>query len=126
MSDWINVQHIAVTNSSGAVLDFRVITYGGAKDEAPTPNPLRSERTCEFPIGESASIDLADLDMSCFQEGTEVWPRVHAILGEHKEAGVHVGYQENGQTATYQVSGGTLTLKVEGPLGGPDPCEHPV
>jgi hypothetical protein len=112
----VAVEKIAVINHSvGGVLTFEVITYGGAKDHDRTPNGLRSSESGDFAINKYQTIDLSDQTIACFPVGTEVWPRVSAELGGSEEAGIHVNYEPNGNTASFEVKGGIWNLSVDGP-----------
>ena len=90
---------IKCINAAGFVQEFCVVWEGGSSDwSRKYPNPG------------SETIDLTKYNIP---DGTEVWVKVHAILGKTKEASEHVTFVRNsGNTAVYRVTGATLTFKI--------------
>lgn len=97
------VSKIVCVNAAGFVQEFRAVWNGG-----------ESDLSGRYPNPQSASIDLNKYNIP---DGTEVWVRVHAILGKTKDASDHVRFVRNSPaTATYRTTGATLTfsIKLEG------------
>ncbi|WOJ91142.1 hypothetical protein RZS28_07660 [Methylocapsa polymorpha] len=96
---WI-AETIAVTNSAGFVMSFRVENDKGKF----------SPRTDNYPIGQTERIDLKKTDIA---PESKVWPVVNAIFGKTESAKTHILYRPNGVTASYIVTGTTLNYSIE-------------
>lgn len=93
------VQKIECRNLAAFVMSFKVKSAG-----------MASPSTGNYPVLQSGVIDLA---ASGFQEGDEVWPEVHAVLGKTISSDGHVTFKKNAKKAIYEVRGTTLSYKVE-------------
>jgi hypothetical protein len=94
-----SVNKIACANQAGFNMKFQVKWNGG-----------NSGWTGDYPIDQTKSVDLTDLNIS---SGSEVWPEVKAIAGGSK-SGDHVVYDpDSNDTATYTVTGTTGDIKIK-------------
>lgn len=93
------IQKIECKNKAWFVMSFK------------TANPERmTDATANFPISQSATIDLA---ASTYAEGDTVWPVVSAVLGKTQAAEHQLKFSMNQKTAVYKVTGTTLNYKIE-------------
>jgi hypothetical protein len=100
------VQSVACVNNAGFVMSFGITVLDTATI---TEHAVEGVDSGNYPIVQTRTIDLATIGI---EEGTILWPRVHAVGGRTERGDDGVRYAQNGQTATYEVSGTTLDFDV--------------
>jgi hypothetical protein len=99
----MEVQKIACVNNAGFVMNFQVAYL----DE--DGNTQVTDNSGNYPIDQTRTIDLAGAGI---EEGSFMWPHVHAVLGITKDGEPKVKYAKNGHVGTYEVKGTTLIYSV--------------
>lgn len=101
-----NVQKISCSNDAWFEMSFKI----GYKDK----NGKDQESVTDsggYPVDKWRTIDLSSLNPA-IDEGTTVWPIVHASWGTTNK-GEEMVYKKNNQVASYVVQGTTLSFSVK-------------
>ena len=99
----LQVQKITCLNNAAFVMNFSVAHI---KDDGSTGC---TDNSGNYPVAQNRTIDLATVGI---EEGTMIWPHVHAVFGISVDGDKKCAYAKNGQTVTYDVRGTTLSYSV--------------